>query len=57
VALLDRNVAPLGGDIVANNGSDSQTIVAEDDLAAGRLRRTVISTRAPASDRFLVTPE
>jgi hypothetical protein len=40
--------------IIAKDGSDAQTIVAENAFAAGRLRRAMTSTRAPASDRFLV---
>jgi hypothetical protein len=50
-------LAALGHAIIANDGSNAQTIVAENGLAAGRLRRAVTSTRAPASDRLLVTPE
>jgi hypothetical protein len=42
-------LASLGHAIIAKDGSDAQTIVAENALAAGRLRRAVTSTRAPAS--------
>jgi len=41
-----RLLAALGHAIIANNGSDSETIVAEDARAAGRLRRAGIDACA-----------
>jgi hypothetical protein len=50
-------LAALGHAIVSNDKSDEQAIVAEDVLAAGRLRRAMALMAAPASDRFVVTLE
>jgi hypothetical protein len=50
-------LAALGHAIVSNYKSDEQAIVAEDALAAGRLRRAMALMAAPASDRLVVTPE
>ena len=50
-------LAALGHAIVSNDKRDEQATVAEDVLAAGRLRRAMALMAAPASDRFVVTLE